>query len=97
MTDRPLLPLVCRWPKGEKPRGAVVFCHGLGASGRRYAELSGHWAAHGYLVIHPTFPDWAGAVAAAEPELGVDPSANLEGWSGDARIRPRMYEILHTP
>jgi pimeloyl-ACP methyl ester carboxylesterase len=75
----------------------VIFCHGLGASGRHYSELSGHWAAHGYLVIHPTFPDWIGAVAAGEPGLGVDPSGNLDGWAGDARIRARMHEILHTP
>jgi pimeloyl-ACP methyl ester carboxylesterase len=97
VADGALSPLVCRWPEGREPLAAVIFCHGLGTSGRHYAELSGRWAASGYLVIHPTFPDWVGAVAAAEPGLGIDPSENLEGWAGDARIRPRMHEILHTP
>lgn len=91
------LPLVCRWPSARAPKACVIFCHGLGASGRDYAELSGHWASHGYLVIHPTFPDWVGAVVAAEPELGVGPAGNLDRWTEDSRIRPRMYEILHTP
>ena len=91
------LPLVCRWPKDEAPKAFVIFCHGLGASGRDYARLSTRWAANGYLVIHPTFPDWVGAVLAAEPGLGVDPSENLDGWTSDPRLKPRLYEILHTP
>jgi pimeloyl-ACP methyl ester carboxylesterase len=97
VTDGMALPLVCRWPAAASPKAYVVFCHGLGASGRDYAELSEHWASHGYLVIHPTFPDWVGAVVAAELELGIDPASDLDGWSADSRIRPRMYEILHTP
>jgi hypothetical protein len=56
-----------------------------------------HWAAHGYLVVHPTFPDWVGAVTAAEPDLGVDPAGDLDGWAADSRLRPRMHEILHSP
>jgi hypothetical protein len=91
------LPLVCRWPANSPPKGFVVFCHGLSASGRDYAELSSYWAADGYFVVHPTFPDWIGAVAAAEPELGLDPEGGLAGWATDPKIRPRMYEILHTP
>ncbi|MBZ0294112.1 MAG: hypothetical protein K8L99_16240, partial [Anaerolineae bacterium] len=79
------------------PKAFVIFCHGLGASGHDYSEISSHWAANGYLVIHPTFPDWVGAVVAAEPELGVDAADDLSGWTSDPRIRPRMYEILHTP
>ncbi|KGF67940.1 hypothetical protein LL06_19400 [Hoeflea sp. BAL378] len=91
------LPLVCRWPEDNPPRGVVVFCHGLSASGRDYAGLSGHWAAHGYLVIHPTFPDWIGAVAAAEPELGLDPAGDLGAWASNETVRARMFEILHAP
>lgn len=95
--DGTILPLVCRWPEGMAPQGFVIFCHGLGASGRDYAELSSYWAAHGYLVIHPTFPDWIGAVARAEPQLGLDPAGDLTGWTNDPKVRPRMHEILHTP
>jgi len=92
-----VLPLVCRWPDDTAPKGFVIFCHGLSASGRDYAELSIHWAAHGYLVIHPTFPDWIGAVARAEPQLGLDPAGDLTGWADDPGTRARKYEILHTP
>lgn len=90
-------PLVCRWPDDRALKGFVVFCHGLGASGRDYAALSSHWAAHAYLVIHPTFPDWIGAVARAEPQLGLDPASDLNRWADDPKVRARMYEILHTP
>lgn len=92
-----LPPLVCRWPAGAPPKGWVIFCHGLGASGRDYAALSDHWAQGGYLVIHPTFPDWIGAVVAVEPALGVDPAADHTAWAIDPRLRPRMYDILHAP
>lgn len=95
--EDPILPLVCRWPAETAPRGFVVFCHGLSASGRDYAELSRFWAAQGYLVIHPTFPDWIGAVARAEPQLGLDPDGDLTGWVDHPKARPRLYEILHTP
>ncbi len=74
-----------------------MFCHGLGASGRAYGELSSYWAAHGYLVIHPTFPDWINTVAAAEPALGLDPAGDLSGWSANPEVLARMHEILHTP
>lgn len=92
-----VLPLVCRWPQHAAPKGFVIFCHGLSASGRDYAEMSCHWAAYGYLVIHPTFPDWIGAVARAEPALDLDPAADLAGWSDDPKVRARMFEILHAP
>ncbi len=92
-----VLPLVCRWPQDTAPRGFVIFCHGLSASGRDYAGLSSYWASHGYLVIHPTFPDWIGAVAGTEPHLGLDPAGDLARWPDDPKVRSRMYEILHTP
>lgn len=97
VADGTPLPLVCRWPENSPPKGFVVFCHGLSASGRDYVGLSSHWAANGYLVIQPTFLDWIGAVAAAEPELGLDPEGDLTSWATDPKVRPRMYEILHTP
>lgn len=90
-------PLVCRWPVGRPPAGFVVFCHGLGSNGGEYAALSRHWARHGYLVIHPTFRDAIGIVAREEPELGLDPEADLSRWAAMPEIRARMHEILHTP
>lgn len=91
------LPLVCRWPEESAPRGLVVFCHGLGSNGGEYAALSRHWAAHGYMVIHPTFRDAIGVVALEEPSLGLDPKADLSAWTAIPHVRARMHEILHTP
>jgi hypothetical protein len=90
-------PLTCRWPDGRDPVGVVLFCHGLGSNGGEYAALSSHWARHGYLVIHPTFQDCIQAVARAEPGLGLDPDADLTGWTGMPGVRARMHEILHAP
>jgi predicted dienelactone hydrolase len=89
-------PLVCRWPDGGA-EGFVVFCHGLGSSGSEYSALSGHWARHGYLAIHPTFRDAIGVVAREEPQLGLDPRADLSGWTAIPHVRARMHEILHAP
>jgi hypothetical protein len=89
-------PLVCRWPDGGA-EGFVVFCHGLGSDGSEYSALSGHWARHGYLVIHPTFRDAIGAVARDEPELELDPRADLSDWTAIPHVKARMHEILHTP
>lgn len=90
-------PLLCRWPAGRGVSGAIVFCHGLGSNGGDYAALSQCWAAHGYLAIHPTFDDSIAVVAAAEPELGLDPEADLSGWTELPALRARMHEILHAP
>ena len=90
-------PLVCRWPADRAPRGFVVFCHGLGSNGGEYAALSAHWAGHGYLVIHPTFRDAIGIVAREEPALGLDPRADLAGWTAIPHVRARLHEILHDP
>lgn len=100
LADRPGFagrPLVCRWPEGRAPEGFVVFCHGLGSNGGEYAALSRHLAGHGYLVIHPTFGDAIDIVAREEPELGLDPAADLSGWTAMPDIRARLHEILHAP
>jgi len=90
--------LTCRWPSGAMPKACVVFCHGLGASGRDYAELSQFWAAKGYLVVHPTFPDAIGEVATAEPQLGFAlDDERLPSWTTVPALRTRLFEILHTP
>ncbi|MBX3573793.1 MAG: hypothetical protein KF694_15690 [Mesorhizobium sp.] len=89
--------LTCRWPADRAPSGFVLFCHGLGSNGREYADLARHWARHGYLVIQPTFADAIGRVARNEPELGLDPDADLSGWTLMPAVRARMHEILHAP
>ncbi|PWV97782.1 hypothetical protein DFR52_106307 [Hoeflea marina] len=90
-------PLTCRWPAERPPLGVVVFCHGLGSGPRHYGALSRHWASNGYLVVHPGFDDAIEVVARAEPELGLDPQADLSNWSTVEPVRARMHEILHAP
>lgn len=90
-------PLTCRWPADGMVKGFVVFCHGLGSSGREYGDLSSHWARNGYLVIHPTFRDWINCVAEAEPDLGLDPHGDNRAWMADPVVRARMHQILHRP
>lgn len=90
-------PLTCRWPEGIPVQGIVIFCHGLGSNGRKYAGISEHWAAHGYLVVHPTFPDAIEIVAAREPDLRLDLGLELSGWTDLPEVRVRMLEILHAP
>lgn len=97
IAKQPLI-LTCRWPEGVPPKAVVIFCHGLGAGGRDYAGLSTELAANGYLVVHPTFPDWIGAVAAAQPELEIE--LDIDGrfkWLNAPNVRERMFEILHSP
>ena len=89
--------LTCRWPSARPPVGYVVFCHGLGSSGHGYEALSRHWARHGYLVMHPTFADAINRVARDQPPLGLDPQADLSGWSGMPPVREALFEILHSP
>lgn len=90
-------PLVCRWPTDIPVEGVVVFCHGLGSNGGEYAAISRHWAAQGYLVIHPTFDDAIALVAAATPALGLDPAADLRDWVSLPTVRAHMHHILHAP
>lgn len=35
----------------------IIFSHGAGGSQNAFAELSQHWASHGYIVVHPTHSD----------------------------------------
>lgn len=41
----------------QAPLPVVVFSHGAGGNSAAFAELSAHWAAAGYVVIHPTHSD----------------------------------------
>lgn len=89
--------LTCRWPADRAPSGFVLFCHGLGSNGCQYGDLAHYWARHGYAVVQPTFADAVGRVAAQEPELRLDPGADLSVWTQMPTVRARMHEILHAP
>ncbi len=47
---------------GSGPWPVIVFSHGLGGSRDGYAFLGSHWAAHGYVSIHPTHPGSDGSI-----------------------------------
>ena len=98
-TDGTELTLTCRVPGDGGARGVVVFCHGLGSSGRAYGSMTDSWVEQGYLVLHPTFADSIFAVAAARPELGLDPDdPDLALWArARPALRPVMHAILHDP
>jgi len=53
------LPILIRYPRepADARRPLVVFSHGAGGSSAAFAELSAHWASHGYVVVHPTHAD----------------------------------------
>ena len=93
------LRLTCRFPKDGKAKGIVIFCHGLGSSGQAYGTMTNAWANQGYLVVHPTFADSIFSVAAARPELGLDPAdPALALWVKSLpQVRPVMHAILHDP
>lgn len=63
--DAAPLSILVRWPMAA-PEDAttpperfplVIFSHGAGGGSEAFAELSDHWASHGYVVIHPTHSD----------------------------------------
>lgn len=92
-------PLVLRYPANGKARGIVVFCHGLGSSGRAYGDLTDCWVRQGFVVIHPTFADSIFEVAKAFPDLSLDPTdESLVLWVRTLpHVRPHMLGILHDP
>lgn len=93
------LTLTCRVPGNGGARGVVIFCHGLGSSGRAYGVMTEPWAEQGYLVIHPTFADSIFTVAATRPDLTLDPEdPDLVLWArARPALRPVMHGILHDP
>ena len=50
------VPLKIYYPKAQGPQRfpILVFSHGAGGSKDGYAYLGRYWAAHGYVVLHPT-------------------------------------------
>lgn len=90
--------LTCRWPTVGSPSGVIVFCHGLGSSGQAYGILTDIWAAQGYIVVQPTFPDAIHVVARTTPSLGLDPETqDLSSWTSMPAVRAHMHGVLHDP
>jgi predicted dienelactone hydrolase len=51
-----VIPLTVYYPMGQGhwPFPIILFSHGAGGSKDGYGYLGSYWAAHGYVVIHPT-------------------------------------------
>jgi dienelactone hydrolase len=43
-------------PAGAGPYPLIVHAHGSGGDARKFTELAGAWARHGYVVAIPNFP-----------------------------------------
>lgn len=63
----------------------IVFAHGFGSSMDGYAPLSHYWAAHGFVVIQPTFLD--------SRTLNPNPSATHSDAINDYLNDPRKLTI----
>lgn len=50
----------------------VLFSHGFGSSMDAYAPLTDHWAAHGFVVVQPTYPDAKRLGQTADDPSSVD-------------------------
>lgn len=50
------VPVRIYYPKTNQPQRfpVIIFSHGAGGSKSGYAYLGQYWAAHGYVVLHPT-------------------------------------------
>lgn len=80
-------------PDGRCP--VVVFSHGLAGSRSGYGFLGAHWAAHGYIAIHPDHP--GSDTAAFKGLRPADIPAALRRATGDPAIlqgRPRLIAAI---
>lgn len=61
-----VIPLRLTFPAEGGPYPLVIFCHGALGSKDGGQPLVTHWAAHGYVVIQPTFGDSVSLMTDAE-------------------------------
>jgi pimeloyl-ACP methyl ester carboxylesterase len=63
----------------------IVFAHGFGSSMDAYAPLANFWAAHGFVVIQPTFLD--------SKSLGPNPTASHSEAVKAYLADPRKFDM----
>ena len=56
----------------------IVFSHGFGADRTAFTPIAGHWAAHGYVVVHPSHLDGSGTSAGKGGSLPAGGAAALQ-------------------
>lgn len=64
----------------------ILFAHGFGSSLDGYAPLAQYWAAHGFVVIQPTFLD----SRSLNPQPAADHGAAITAYLADPR-KPLMW------
>src|SRR5262249_49144533 len=77
-------------PKAEGPFPVVVFSHGFGGDKEAFADLSRHWASHGYVCLHPTHADSlrGKGVGLAGLKVAMD-----KGLSDPVKIAERVGDV----
>jgi predicted dienelactone hydrolase len=71
----------------------VIFSHGAGGSREAFAELTAHWASHGYVVVLPTHADSIGL----RRRQGEDLSRlrrDLESLRRDVKPLDRLADVV---
>ena len=63
----------------------IIFSHGFGSSMDGYAPLANFWAAHGFVVIQPTFLD--------SKTLGPNPTASHSEAVKAYLVDPRKFDM----
>jgi predicted dienelactone hydrolase len=91
------LEVMVRYPTGrsspEERFPLVIFSHGAGGSREAFADLTAHWASHGYVVILPTHGD----SIELRRRHGEDVSRlrqNLDSLRTDVRPMDRLADVV---
>ncbi len=75
------------------PAPVILFSHGLGGSREGYAYLGNHWAANGFISVHPQHAGSDGAVIKNGGKL-IDAVAGLKGLeNAAARVQDISFVI----
>jgi len=90
------LEITVRYPRVTPDEGRVfplvVFSHGAGGSRAAFADLTSHWASHGYVVVLPTHAD----SVELRRRQGEDLSRlarDLDGLRRDVRPMDRLADV----
>lgn len=94
------VPYKAYFPAAGGPYPVIVFSHGFGASKDAFAEVGRHWAAHGYVVIHPSHADGLGRrssdadVAGQASPQRTRPGRLLYGLNDPEKIADRVADVV---
>ncbi|MGY0039340.1 alpha/beta hydrolase [Pedobacter sp. NJ-S-72] len=67
----------------------IIFSHGFGSSTDAYGPIVNYWAAHGFIVIQPTYLD--------SRTLSINPKADHSEAIKAYLEDPRKYDMWRIP